>query len=193
MEPGLRERKKARTMHHVQETALRLFTERGFDAVTIEEVAAVAEVSPSTIYRYFGTKEGLVILDEFDDAVVGGLLALLNTDMPLVALVRTAIAAIDGEHFVADRELTMVRSRMIFSTPALRAAGGMRVAELTGQMADQLSVVRGYPRAKALATVAALVGCVMAAMLAWYDADGDTTFTACMDEALKALDELLES
>ena len=190
MEPGLRERKKARTMHHLQEVALRLFTERGFDAVTIEHVAAEAEVSPSTVYRYFGTKEGLVILDEFDDPALGGLVSLLGSDVPLVTLVRTAISAIDGEHFVEARELTMVRSRMIMETPALRAAAGMRVVEISSELAVQLSVARGYPHHKALAIVAALMGCVMAALFAWYESEGATSFSACIDEALAALGEL---
>ena len=99
--------------------------------MTIEQVAAEAEVSPSTVYRYFGTKEGLVILDEFDDPALGGLVSLMSSDTPLVTLVRTAISAIDGEHFVKARELTMVRSRMIMESPALRAAAGMRVVEIS--------------------------------------------------------------
>ena len=53
-------------MQVIQQKALDLFEERGFTAVTIEEVAAAAEVSPSSVYRYFGTKEGLLIVDEFD-------------------------------------------------------------------------------------------------------------------------------
>ena len=190
MEPGLRERKKARTMHQVQGVALRLFAERGFEAVTIEQVAAEAEVSPSTVYRYFGTKEGLVILDEFDDPALGGLVSLLSSDVPLVALVRAAISAIDDEHFVKARDLTMLRSRMIAGTPALRAAAGVRVAELTAQLADQLSIARGYPHLKAFAIVGALMGCVMAALFAWYESDGTRSFSACLDEALAALGEL---
>lgn len=190
MGPGLRERKKARTMHLVQEVALRLFAERGFDVVTIEQVAAEAEVSPSTVYRYFGTKEGLVILDEFDDPALGGLVSLMSSDTPLVALVRTAISAIDGEHFVKARDLTMVRSRMIVGTPALRAAAGARVAELTSELADHLSIARGYSRPKALAITAALMGCVMAALAGWYESEGAASFSACLDEALDALGEL---
>ena len=66
MATGLRERWRVNAMRTIQEKALDLFDERGFDAVTIEEIAAAAEVSPSSVYRYFGTKEGLIVADEFD-------------------------------------------------------------------------------------------------------------------------------
>src|SRR5664279_5481895 len=63
---GLRARWRINAMRTIQESALDLFDARGFDAVTIEEIAAAAEVSPSSVYRYFGTKEGLLVADEFD-------------------------------------------------------------------------------------------------------------------------------
>lgn len=187
---GLRERKKARTMHRVQTVALRLFAERGFDDVTIEQVAGEAEVSPSTVYRYFGTKEGLVILDEFDDAVLGGLEPLLSGQGPLVEIVRRAFSAIDDEHFAQARGLTMVRTTMILDTPDLRAAAAVRIVELTSDIADRLAAARGYTRAKSLALVGAAMGCMAAALYEWYESDGALSFSACLDDALDALSEL---
>ena len=64
---GLREQWRRSAKRTIQARALDLFEERGFDAVTIEAVAAAAGVSPSSVYRYFGTKEGLVVFDEFED------------------------------------------------------------------------------------------------------------------------------
>ena len=58
-EPGLRERKKQRTRAHVADTARRLFAERGFEQVTITEIARDAEVAPATVFNYFPTKEDL--------------------------------------------------------------------------------------------------------------------------------------
>ncbi|MEU6866909.1 TetR family transcriptional regulator [Streptomyces sp. NPDC046876] len=63
---GLRESKKLRMRQHLAATALELFLERGFDAVAVADVAAAAEVSKPTLFRYFPTKEDLV-LDRFAD------------------------------------------------------------------------------------------------------------------------------
>jgi AcrR family transcriptional regulator len=63
---GLRERKKAKTKAAIQEHALRLFREQGYAETTVEQIAAAAEVSPSTFFRYFPAKEDTVLTDLID-------------------------------------------------------------------------------------------------------------------------------
>src|ERR1700760_4186065 len=70
---GLRERKKARTRATIRAEALRLFREQGYHATTVEQIAAAAEVSPSTFFRYFPTKEDLVLQDDMDTRIVEAL------------------------------------------------------------------------------------------------------------------------
>ena len=60
---GLRERKKAKTRAAIQQHALRLFQVKGYTATTVEEIAEAAEVSPSTFFRYFPTKEDIILYD----------------------------------------------------------------------------------------------------------------------------------
>src|SRR5215472_13540966 len=67
---GLRERKKAKTRAAVQRHALRLFQEQGYDATTVEQIADAAEISPSTFFRYFPTKEDVVLYDPIDPILI---------------------------------------------------------------------------------------------------------------------------
>ena len=78
-------------MRTIQEQALDLFDERGFDAVTIEEIAAAAEVSPSSVYRYFGTKEGLIVADEFDSWSQEAVEGILDVNDPVGSLLQVVL------------------------------------------------------------------------------------------------------
>lgn len=72
---GLRERKKLKTRVAIRRATYRLIAEQGYDATTVEQIAEAAEVSPSTVFRYFPTKEDIVLTDEFDPVIVAALRA----------------------------------------------------------------------------------------------------------------------
>ena len=83
---GLRERKKARTRATIQQEALRLFREQGYAATTVDEIAAAAEVSQSTCFRYFPTKEDVVMYDALDALMIAAFRAQPPQLSPLAAL-----------------------------------------------------------------------------------------------------------
>jgi AcrR family transcriptional regulator len=104
---GLRERKKARTRTEIQRQALRLFQEQGFHATTVEQVAEAAEVSPSTVFRYFATKEDLAVLDDH---------------LPLAAAVTRAFGAQAPELTAMQALRAALRTAFAGLPPDVRAA-----------------------------------------------------------------------
>lgn len=119
---SLRERKKAATQEVLRETALRLFSERGFAAVSVDEIATGAEVSRSTFFRYFGSKEAVLFdeIDEQGDVFLKHLHACPTTDTPWQAFEKALIAA--SEPTAASEEVDQqkrILDELLRNDPAL--------------------------------------------------------------------------
>ncbi|WFB06214.1 TetR/AcrR family transcriptional regulator [Streptomyces sp. LX-29] len=125
-QPGLRERKRRRTIETISDTAITLFLDAGYDHVSVAEVAAAAEVSKPTLFRYFPSKEDLVLhrfADHEDEAarVVRGRPA---GEAPLDALRRHFLAALDARDPVTglcDHPQVLAFHQLLYSTPSLVA------------------------------------------------------------------------
>ena len=125
-EIGLRERKKQRMYETLSETAIRLFLEKGYDAVSVAEIAAAAEISKPTLFRYFPTKEDLVfhrIADHEDEAA--RVVAEASDDVPpLVALRRDFLDGIERADPItglSDHPAVLAFYDLLYGTPALVA------------------------------------------------------------------------
>jgi len=164
--PGLRERKKARTRWAIQEEALKLFREQGYQATTIDQIAAAADISPSTFFRYFPTKEDVVLYDQFDPQLIEAFLAQ-PAELSPVAAVRRAMQLVFEQAPAAETEREFQRHELARSVPELRArmldgfVSGLELfadalAKRTGRRTDD-------PAVRTLA--GAIIGIGLAAML----------------------------
>lgn len=134
---GLRERKKARTKAEIQRQALRLFNEQGYAETSVDQIAAAAEVSPSTFFRYFPTKDDVVLSDFMDQRTMQ---LLIDAPAELEPLAALRHAVIEGMNSLPaeDLELETLRNQLIRTIPELRR--GM-IAEMTrpiGLLAEAL-------------------------------------------------------
>jgi len=186
--PGLRERKKIETLHRMQEEALRLFAEQGYEATTIEQIAEAAGVSPSTFYRYFPVKEDVVVQDEYDPLIVE-VFQSQPEDAPPIEALRAVLAELFAQTTPEDMERIRRRARMIFSVPALRARQlqqtvatedllSRMVAERAGRSPEDLEV-RHF--------TAVVVASWTVAIGTWAESDGDD-LAAVMDRCLAHLE-----
>lgn len=188
---NLRERKKAATMRHTQLVAVRLFAERGFDAVSIEQVAAAADVSPSTIYRYFGTKEGLVLHDEHDDGIFAMVPKLLH-EQDLLSAFLVGLDQIGTAH-LRDPETVRLRTALWFSTPSVRAAGYLLADDIVDALVDDVlaSPRNDLSRSQARTVIGALIGGLFASMRSWIEDGGTDDIRARMSTDLGAIAQAL--
>jgi AcrR family transcriptional regulator len=118
---GLRERKKIRTRETIRREAFRLIEADGYAATTVEQIAEAAEVSPSTFFRYFPTKESVLLADDMDPLIMDALAAQPPDLSPLQALRRAYQVTMDNMS-EDQREFEDARQRLMFSIPDLKAA-----------------------------------------------------------------------
>ena len=116
---GLRERKKQKTRESIQRTALRLFEKQGYDETTIEQIAAAVEISPSTFFNYFPTKEDVVLFDAYDPMTIQMFLERPK-DEPLNVSLRKVLENLAAT-FERDERMILARGRFFLEVPELRA------------------------------------------------------------------------
>lgn len=186
--PDWRERKKAATSSRIRACALRLFRERGYEATTVEQIAAAAGVSHMTFFRYFPAKEDVALSDGYDPHIAS-LVARTPASWPLIHRIRAALLQGLRQVYEADRDTLLAQTRLIVSTPALRER------MWAGQMATQQVILQalgagqrdGHPSLQARVTVAACLAAAGTAILAWVENDGTPDLPDLAEQAFDAL------
>jgi AcrR family transcriptional regulator len=189
--PGLRERKKIQLRRAVQREALRLFAAQGYDQTTVEQIAEAAQTSTSTFYRYFPTKEDVVLDDDYDP-LAEQTIAGRPAGEPLVTTIRAALAAVVAG-VEADREQNLTRLRLKAAVPALtarQAVEGRKTFDLIAQVfaARTGRSVQDYQLRLA---AAALTAAQSEATRYWADHDGIDDLAGLVDRAVIAVAPLL--
>ena len=138
MSVGLRERKKLKTKAAIQKEALRLFLEKGFDETTIEDIAEAVEISPSTFFNYFPSKEEVVFQDELDPLIIAAFDAQPGEVNPITRL-RSAMRTVFSQLTPEQVRVMRQRTQLLISTPELRGAMLSQFADLVDQIAVLLA------------------------------------------------------
>jgi AcrR family transcriptional regulator len=136
---GLRERKKEQTRLRIAAVALRLFTERGFDAVTVNEIAEAAEVAKATLFTYFPTKESLVLHGVGGDDLAG-IAARRPPGQTFLEALRAHYRALAGVQLpAAELGALITRVHVIWDSPALQGAANALLYQQRQELARVLA------------------------------------------------------
>ncbi|MET8422394.1 TetR family transcriptional regulator [Nocardia sp. NPDC004860] len=179
---GLRERKKERTRRTIRTEAFRLFREQGYNETTVEQIAAAADISPSTFFRYFPSKEQVALADDLDPIMIAAI-EKQPKELSMLAAFKQAtldsFASLSPEEFAFEQQ----RVELLYSIPELRGAVAREfersieliveiIARRTGRSADDFEV-------------RAFAGALSGAMIAFI---GDAPFTP--EQIMRVIDFL---
>jgi AcrR family transcriptional regulator len=185
---SLRERKKAKTRAAIQQHTLRLFKEQGYEATTVSQIAEAAEISESTFFRYFPTKEDLVIQDEYDAALIEAFKAQ-PADLGPVEAMRGALRAVFKD--LSPEELSNIRERtqLLLTVPELQEAFAGNLVQTVDKFSELVAarVGRSPDDLQVTALVGAMVGISLSvSLLAFRKASAN--YMELIDEALSQLE-----
>ena len=194
---GLRERKKARTRATIRREALRLFREQGYQATTVEQIAAAAEVSPSTFFRYFPTKEDVVLQDDMEPLLIEAL-EHQPRELGMVAAIRAAMRSVSGNFSEEQWDQIRQTAELGMTVPEIRARAMDDFSRTIGVMAGGIAKRTGLdPDDLRVRTASgAIFGAIMAVTAPWdWDAYRDEEINPDLfqrvDDALAVLQESL--
>ena len=185
---SLRDRKRLAAMRRAQEVALDLFDEHGYDGVTVEQIAAAADLSPSSIYRHFGTKEQLILWDDYDPQILQRMTEKLETHPPVEAMY-LAIRDVYAQIFDRDERLIRLRTRYSIEEPSVQASVALQTDQLAQFVASLLAAHTGRPDDDLEVRVigGALIGALSASIRQWYLTNHERPFEEVMDHTFEVL------
>jgi AcrR family transcriptional regulator len=189
---GLRERKKLHTRQQLQQAALNLFLERGFENVTTDDIAAAVDVSKTTFYRYFASKDDVLLGDVADGlAAVRAALAERPADEPVLVAVRRAVATVVNDSKV-PRDVVLLRGRIMRTSPSLiarnleqQAAWESVIAEFVGSRLPKSRSRDLHARVVAANVISTMRACKDY----WLATNGRGDLAALLDGVLASLGE----
>ncbi len=186
---GLRERKKARTRASIREHALRLFREQTYQGTTVEQIAAAAEVSPSTFFRYFPTKEDIVLQDDMDTRMIEAL-ERQSADLGPLSAVRAATREMFTSYTQADLDLLGETTALTMTVPEVRARAMDEFARTIAVIGEALAKRTGRPTDDlAVRTIAgAIIGVIMSITMPW---DGWSSDRRTLEDMFERIDQAL--
>lgn len=194
--PGLRERHAARTRAAIVDAALGLFEERGFQATTIDEIAARADIAPRTFFRYFPTKEAVLFArsQETRDRLFAALAERPETEHPFISLIE-ALGSF-AEEFEKGRAQIKLLKKIAVENPNIwgydrTVLEAETVQRLAGFVADRLGVSAATdPRPQVWASMT--MSTFRIALHLWLDNGQKGKLRPVIDQALAAAREATE-
>lgn len=187
--PGLRERKKTKTREAIRAATHALIKEQGYEATTVEQIAERAEVSPSTVLRYFAAKEDIVLADEHDPLLLDELRAR-PVGEPWMDSVRHVTRLATDALMAEDPDVVRMRARLAVEVPAVRSRVAESMAERGRLLRAVLAERTGLDADSVEVRVCArsLVGGLMEATLAWAENGFEDDLRTLLDRALDVLE-----
>ena len=153
--PGLRERKRQQTRERLSRAAMALFLERGFEATTLDDIAAAAEVSRRSFFHYFASKEDVVFAwhEEITAALIAAV-AARPRDESMLAAAENAISAM-ARQLEPDEAIAMACLKR--DNPALQARDQVKYEKLERALSDALAKRAGHKAEKLQARLVAMI------------------------------------
>ncbi|MFF7971862.1 TetR family transcriptional regulator [Streptomyces sp. NPDC007905] len=187
---GLRERKKIKTREAIRTATYALIKEQGYDATTIEQIAERAEVSPSTVFRYFPTKEDIVLTDEYDPLLLEELRARPAGESWMDSLRYVIHKALDAM-MAQDPEVLRMRTHLGVQVPAVRSRMFESMSEtgrlLRGAIAERSGLDPDSLEVRVYAM--SLTGGLMEVYLHWAESGFEGELRDLVDRALDVLEQ----